>query len=78
MNGNRNRNRQSLRTLETGARLSLKTCLCGRHGTPRRARQAWGWDRPLSVSWWRFFQFVSFRLFCFYGGSPSICCVFLF
>ena len=41
---NGNRNRRSLRTLETGARLSLKTCLRGRHGTPRRARrQAWGW-----------------------------------
>ena len=65
MNGNRNRNRQSLRTLETGARLSLKTCLCGRHGTPRRARQAWGWD--LSVSCWRFFQFVFLRFFCFWG-----------
>ena len=31
MNGNRNRNRQSLQTSETGARVSLKTCLCGRH-----------------------------------------------
>ena len=72
MNGNRNRNRQSLRTLETGARVSLKTCLCGRHGTPRRARQAWGWDQALSVSCWRFFQFVVFAVVLLLWGSPSM------
>ena len=81
MNGNRNRNRQSLQTLETGARLSLKTCLRGRHGTPRRARQACHSGdgtvpSPSHVD--ACFSLCSFRGYFAFMGAPPVSVAFLF